>query len=51
MGAAIARELHERGYRLGLMSPSGSAVELAAELGGVGDQGFCWRGKRSGGAG
>jgi NAD(P)-dependent dehydrogenase (short-subunit alcohol dehydrogenase family) len=39
MGAAIARELHERGYRLGLMSPSGSAVELAAELGGVGIKG------------
>jgi NAD(P)-dependent dehydrogenase (short-subunit alcohol dehydrogenase family) len=39
MGAAIARELHTRGYRLGLMSPSGSAVELAAELGGVGIKG------------
>ena len=36
MGGAIARELHDRGYRLGLMSPSGSAVELAAELGGIG---------------
>ncbi|MCO4316465.1 SDR family oxidoreductase [Phyllobacterium sp. 21LDTY02-6] len=39
MGAAIARELHARGYRLGLMSPSGSAVELAGELGGVGIKG------------
>ncbi len=39
MGAAIARELHDRGYRLGLMSPSGSAVDLAAELGGVGIKG------------
>jgi NAD(P)-dependent dehydrogenase (short-subunit alcohol dehydrogenase family) len=36
MGAAIARELHARGYRLALMSPSGSAKSLAAELDGVG---------------
>ena len=36
MGAAIARELHARGYRLALMSPSGSAESLAAELDGVG---------------
>jgi len=36
MGAAIARELHARGYRLGLMSPSGSARALAEELGGFG---------------
>lgn len=36
MGAAIARELHARGYRLALMSPSGSAETLAEELGGVG---------------
>ncbi|MGP3657797.1 SDR family oxidoreductase [Burkholderia gladioli] len=36
MGAAIARELAARGYRVALMSPSGSAVELAAELGGFG---------------
>ncbi|MEK0086153.1 SDR family oxidoreductase [Benzoatithermus flavus] len=35
MGAAIARELHARGYRLALMSPSGSAEALAAELGGL----------------
>lgn len=39
MGAAIARELHARGYRLALMSPSGSAKTLAAELGGVGIEG------------
>ncbi|HSV61208.1 MAG TPA: SDR family oxidoreductase [Variovorax sp.] len=36
MGAAIARELHARGYRLALMSPSGSAQALAEELGGFG---------------
>lgn len=36
IGAAIARELHARGYRLALMSPSGSAESLAAELGGIG---------------
>ena len=36
MGAAIARELHREGYRLALMSPSGSAEKLAAELGGLG---------------
>ncbi|HTR05107.1 MAG TPA: SDR family oxidoreductase [Paraburkholderia sp.] len=36
MGAAIARELAANGYRLALMSPSGSAERLAAELGGVG---------------
>jgi NAD(P)-dependent dehydrogenase (short-subunit alcohol dehydrogenase family) len=36
MGAAIARELHARGYRLALMSPSGSAQALATELGGFG---------------
>ncbi|WP_334024779.1 SDR family oxidoreductase [Burkholderia gladioli] len=36
MGAAIARELAAVGYRVALMSPSGSAVELAAELGGFG---------------
>ncbi|HWK46677.1 MAG TPA: SDR family oxidoreductase [Stellaceae bacterium] len=39
MGAAIARELHSRGYRLALMSPSGSAETLAAELGGIGVSG------------
>jgi NAD(P)-dependent dehydrogenase (short-subunit alcohol dehydrogenase family) len=36
MGAAIARELAGNGYRLALMSPSGSAAELAQELGGFG---------------
>ncbi len=39
MGAAIARELAATGYRVALMSPSGSAVELAAELGGFGFKG------------
>lgn len=34
IGAAIARELSERGYRLALLSPSGAAQELAHELGG-----------------
>ncbi|WP_114812338.1 SDR family oxidoreductase [Paraburkholderia kururiensis] len=36
MGAAIAKELAATGYRVALMSPSGSAVQLAAELGGFG---------------
>ena len=36
MGAAIARELHTQGYRLALLSPSGSAETLATELGGFG---------------
>ncbi|TRW99229.1 SDR family oxidoreductase [Paracoccus sp. M683] len=35
MGAAIAREMHQRGYQLALMSPSDSAEKLAAQLGGV----------------
>lgn len=39
MGGAIARELAERGYRLALMSPSGSAVDLARELDGIGLKG------------
>ncbi|WEY42137.1 SDR family oxidoreductase [Paraburkholderia sp. SUR17] len=39
MGAAIARELAATGYRVALMSPSGSAVELATELGGFGMSG------------
>lgn len=39
MGAAIARELHARGYRLALMSPSCSAEALAAELDCVGVRG------------
>ena len=36
MGAACARELAQRGYRVVLMSPSGKAEDLAAELGGFG---------------
>lgn len=39
MGAACARALHARGYGVALMSPSGSASKLAAELGGVGVDG------------
>lgn len=35
MGAATAREMHNKGYRLALMSPSGSCELLADELGGV----------------
>lgn len=34
MGEAIARRLAADGYRLGLMSPSGSSEKLAEELGG-----------------
>ncbi|SCK19764.1 NAD(P)-dependent dehydrogenase, short-chain alcohol dehydrogenase family [Variovorax sp. HW608] len=36
IGAAIAHELHGRGYRLALMSPSGNAERLATELGAIG---------------
>jgi NAD(P)-dependent dehydrogenase (short-subunit alcohol dehydrogenase family) len=36
MGAACARELAKRGYRLALISPSGKAEDLARELGGFG---------------
>lgn len=36
MGAAIAKELASSGYQLALMSPSGSAEELAKQLDGVG---------------
>ena len=39
IGAAIARELNGRGYRLALMSPSTRSVELADELGAIGLQG------------
>jgi NAD(P)-dependent dehydrogenase (short-subunit alcohol dehydrogenase family) len=35
MGNAAARELARRGYQVALMSPSGSSIELAKELGGV----------------
>lgn len=36
MGAAVARELARRGYKLALMSPSGASEKLAKELGGFG---------------
>ena len=36
MGAAIARQLSSEGYQLALLSNSGGAVELAAEIGGLG---------------
>ncbi|MGS4919278.1 MULTISPECIES: SDR family oxidoreductase [Mameliella] len=39
MGAATAREMHARGYKLALMSPSESCEILAAELGGVAHRG------------
>lgn len=39
IGAAVAREMHGRGYRLALMSPSESCESLAAELGGVARRG------------
>ena len=39
MGAAIAREMHSRGYSLVLMSPSESCMTLADELGGVARRG------------
>ena len=35
MGAAIAREMRDRGYELALMSPSESCEALVAKLGGV----------------
>lgn len=39
MGAAVAREMHGRGYDLALLSPSERCEELAAELGGVAHRG------------
>lgn len=39
IGAAVAREMHARGYALVLMSPSESCEKLAAELGGVARRG------------
>ncbi|PRY83087.1 SDR family oxidoreductase [Donghicola tyrosinivorans] len=39
MGAATAREMHNRGYKLALMSPSDSCETLADELGGVAHRG------------
>ncbi|WP_081159812.1 SDR family oxidoreductase [Ensifer aridi] len=39
MGAAVAREMYARGYKLALMSPSENCETLAAELGGVARRG------------
>lgn len=39
IGAAVAREMHSRGYAIVLMSPSESCEKLAAELGGVARRG------------
>jgi NAD(P)-dependent dehydrogenase (short-subunit alcohol dehydrogenase family) len=39
IGAAIAQELHDRGWRLALMSPSGAAAQLARSLGSLGVDG------------
>ncbi len=39
MGAAVAHEMHARGYLLSLMSPSESCEQLAAELGGIARRG------------
>jgi NAD(P)-dependent dehydrogenase (short-subunit alcohol dehydrogenase family) len=39
IGAAVAREMHSRGYALVLMSPSDNCEKLAAELGGVARRG------------
>ena len=39
IGAGVAQELYQRGYRLGLLSPSESATQLGKELGGIGIQG------------
>jgi NAD(P)-dependent dehydrogenase (short-subunit alcohol dehydrogenase family) len=39
IGAAIAREMHARGYALVLMSPSENCQKLAAELGGTAHRG------------
>lgn len=39
MGAACARDLARRGWKLALLSPSGSAEALAASLGGIGLKG------------
>jgi NAD(P)-dependent dehydrogenase (short-subunit alcohol dehydrogenase family) len=36
IGAAVAKELHDHGYRLALLSASGNAEKRALELGGVG---------------
>ena len=39
IGAGVAQELHQRGYQLGLLSPSESATQLGKELGAIGIQG------------
>lgn len=39
IGAAVAREMHARGYAVVLMSPSEACEALAAELGGVAHRG------------
>jgi NAD(P)-dependent dehydrogenase (short-subunit alcohol dehydrogenase family) len=39
IGAAIARQMHARGYAVVLMSPSDSCEKLAADLGGVAHRG------------
>ena len=39
IGAGVARELNQRGYQLGLLSPSESVTRLGDELGGIGLQG------------
>jgi len=39
IGAAVAREMHSRGYAIVLMSPSENCEKLAAELGGVARRG------------
>lgn len=39
IGAAVAREMHARGYAVVLMSPSEACETLAAELGGVAHRG------------
>ena len=40
MGAATARQMHSREYKLALMSPSRSCETLAAELGGIAQRGL-----------
>ena len=39
MGAATAKEMSNRGYKLALMSPTNSCEKLASELGGIAKQG------------
>ena len=44
IGAAVAREMHARGYALALMSPSENCETLAAELGGIARRGVAQSG-------